>query len=157
LEGSWQTADHGFWDVIDAGCGSGILAISAVRLGARSVLGFDCDATAVRVSRTNSALNGVSGQTKFLKAGLRTGLGGRRARLVLANIQTDVLIRHRRELAAAVLPGGWLSLSGILARELAQVRAAFAFVGPTWKVASRRIGEWADLLLTRPAGPGYSA
>lgn len=133
--------------VIDAGCGSGILAISAARLGLGPVVGFDNDPDAVRVSRKNAACNGVSAQIEFLISDLRSGLSGRRADLILANIQADVLMRHARELVGAIAPGGWLVLSGILATELAQVRTALASAARGWVTDSRAMGEWADLCL----------
>jgi ribosomal protein L11 methyltransferase len=137
--------------VIDAGCGSGILALSAAKLGFEEIVGFDNDPEAVRVSQENAVLNDLVGRVEFYVGDLLTGLSGRSADLVLANIQADVLVRFARELSAAVAPGGQLVLSGILARELASVRDKFFGVNPGWLVDSRLLGEWADLLLTRPA------
>ncbi len=138
--------------VIDAGCGSGILALSAALLGFREVTGFDNDPEAVRVSGENAVLNGLAGRVEFLAGDLSGSLAGRQSDLVLANIQSDVLTRFARELAAAVAPGGELVLSGILAGELDQVRAAFAAAAPGWREESRLLGEWACLVLARPAG-----
>lgn len=59
-------------------------------------------------------------------------------------------MRYRRELVGAIASGGWLALSGILTSELAQVRTAFASATRGWGVDSRKMGEWADLLLARP-------
>ena len=73
------------------------------------------------------------------------------AEVVLANILADVLIRFARELVAAVAPGGTLVLSGILAAECAQVKKTFAAVAPGWAIKSRTLGEWSDVVLTRPA------
>jgi ribosomal protein L11 methyltransferase len=136
--------------VIDAGCGSGILALSAARLGFGEVAGFDNDPEAVRVSEENAALNGLTGRVKFFTADLVAGLAGRQAELVLANIQADVLMRFARELLGAVAPGGELVLSGILAVELEQVRGVFSAAATGWAVESRTLGEWSDLRLTRP-------
>lgn len=136
--------------VIDAGCGSGILALSAARLGFADVTGFDNDAEAVRVSEENAALNGLQGRVRFGVGDLVTGLSGRQAALLLANIQADVLMRFALELLGAVAPGGRLVLSGILARELEQVRAVFVESAPGWNVSSRTLGEWSDLELSRP-------
>jgi ribosomal protein L11 methyltransferase len=136
--------------VIDAGCGSGILALSAVKLGFRKVAGFDNDPEAIRVSDENAELNGLAGQVEFYVGDLITGLDGRAAGLVLANIQADVLVRFARELCDAVLPGGQLVLSGILSQELATVQVKFCAAAPGWSVESRVLGEWADLALTRP-------
>lgn len=133
--------------VIDAGCGSGILALSAVKLGYGHVAAFDNDPLAVDVSRENAVLNDLGGRVDFYVGDLVSGLRDRRAELVLANIQADVLTRFAAELLAAVAPGGALVLSGILAQEIAQVRDAFARVAPGWKVESRALGEWCDLVL----------
>lgn len=137
--------------VIDAGCGSGILALSAAKLGFQNIAAFDNDLLAIDVSKENAALNGLGGRVDFYVGDLVTGLAGRQAELVLANIQADVLMRFAGELAKAVAPGGMLVLSGILASELAQVRAAFAAIHPGGKTDSRVMGEWSDLVVTRPA------
>jgi ribosomal protein L11 methyltransferase len=138
--------------VIDAGCGSGILALSAAKLGCRTIAGFDNDPEAIRVSGENAGLNGLAGQVDFYLGDLVTGLAGRQADLVLANIQADVLMRFAHELCASVAPRGQLLLSGILIQELAAVRARFTEVAAGWWFGeSRTLGEWADLVLARPA------
>ncbi len=136
--------------VIDAGCGSGILALSASKLGFTQVSGFDNDPEAVRVSGENAELNGLSGRVAFATADLISGLSGRRADLLLANIQADVLMTFARALVSAVAPGGQLVLSGILASENDRVRATFAAAAPGWSVDARMMGEWSDLVLDRP-------
>jgi ribosomal protein L11 methyltransferase len=135
--------------VIDAGCGSGILALSAALLGFENVVGFDNDPEAVRVSEENAALNGLAGRVRFFVGDLVSGLAGEQAEIVLANIQADVLMKFAAELVAAVAPGGALVLSGILANENANVRAAFEAVAPNWPVNARTMGEWSDVVLTR--------
>lgn len=135
--------------VIDAGCGSGILALSAAKLGFQQIAGFDTDSEAIRVSQENAALNGLSHRVDFSIGDLVTGLAGRQAELVMANIQSDVLIRFAAELCAVVAPGGELVLSGILSRELDDVRGKFAEITKVWRIESRVLGEWADLKLAR--------
>ncbi|MBL9206915.1 MAG: 50S ribosomal protein L11 methyltransferase [Opitutaceae bacterium] len=137
--------------VLDVGCGSGILALSAARLGFQHVEGFDNDPEAVHVSLENAALNGLDGVVPFFAADLVTGLAGREVDLLMANIQADVLMAFARELVGAVAPGGRLVLSGILSIELETVRRAFSARVPTWPVATRTLGEWSDLVLDRPA------
>jgi ribosomal protein L11 methyltransferase len=137
--------------VIDAGCGSGILSLSAAKLGFGDVAGFDNDPEAVRVSEENAVLNEMAGRVSFYVGDLVTGLAGRQAELVLANIQADVLMRFADGLCAAVAPGGGLVLSGILARELEQVSDKFVAAAPGWRVESRVMGEWSDLTLSRPS------
>jgi ribosomal protein L11 methyltransferase len=135
--------------VVDAGCGSGILALSAAILGFENVEGFDLDPEAVRASRKNASLNGLAGRTSFFAADLQSGLGPP-AGIVLANIQSDILVRNARILTSAIAPGGALILSGILAAERDSVRQAFAAAAPGWSSNSRTLGEWADLVLGRP-------
>jgi ribosomal protein L11 methyltransferase len=135
--------------VIDAGCGSGILALSAALLGFRTVTAFDNDPEAVRVSEENAALNNLAGQVRFLTGDLHTGLAGEAADLLLANIQADVLMRFAKELIAGVRPDGALILSGILASERDRVRDVFAAAAPNWRIDSRILGEWSDLALFR--------
>jgi ribosomal protein L11 methyltransferase len=138
--------------VVDAGCGSGILALSAALLGYRDISGFDNDPEAVRISEENAALNGLGGRVRFHVADLVTGLANEAGRVdvLLANIQADVLMRFARELASAVAPGGTLILSGILAGENSEVRTTFEQHAPNWTVNARVMGEWSDVVLTRP-------
>lgn len=136
--------------VIDAGCGSGILALSAALLGLAPVSGFDNDPEAVRVSGENAVANGLLGRVVFELGDLQTGFRARQADLVLANIQADVLMRFHDSLLQAVAPQGWLVLSGILAHELDSVRACFVKAAPGWRVATRVMGEWSAVQLVRP-------
>jgi len=139
--------------VIDAGCGSGILALSAVLLGFKDVIGFDHDPEAVRISEENAALNGLAERVRFVAADVAQGLAAERGRaqVLLANIQADVLMRFAAELVAAVAPGGTLVLSGILANENSKVRIAFEELTPRWTINARVMGEWSDVVLARPA------
>ncbi len=137
--------------VVDAGCGSGILALSASLLGFRDVSGFDNDPEAIRVSIENAELNGLHNRVRFAASGLPEGLGSGGAGVVLANIQADILIRHAGALAGAVAPDGLLAMSGILASEAGLVRKAFEAPAPGWASDSRVLGEWCDLGLRRPA------
>ena len=136
--------------VIDAGCGSGILALSAAKLGFRRILGFDNDPEAVRVSEENAGLNGLDGRVAFSVGDLITGLAGQEADVLLANILANVLIEFASQLVAAVAPGGVLILSGILAKENGDVRAAYGKAAPGWKMDFREMGEWSDIELTKP-------
>jgi len=139
-------------EVIDAGCGSGVLAFSAAALGVAKVSGFDYDPEAISVCQSNARENPHLPPIPFEVADLEGGLSGRQADLLLANIQTDVLIPEADHLVCAVKPGGRLALSGILVKELEQVRAVyearFARHRPdsNLSVDSRTDGEWADLL-----------
>jgi ribosomal protein L11 methyltransferase len=117
--------------MLDIGCGSGILAISAAQLGYNPVEAFDFDPMAVSVARQNCILNKVQDKLSLSRKDL-TKLPlrpGREFDLVCANLLADLLIPQRQRIVNRVVPGGVLVLAGILAREFAQVRAAFESVG----------------------------
>lgn len=133
--------------VLDAGCGSGILAISARKLGFRDIFAFDNDPDAVRISLDNAQLCSVADLIEFKWADLSDGLFGRSADLLLANILSPVLCAHAHLLAGAVRPGGRLVLSGILDKEKHEVHATFAKAlgEPDLSLDSQTDGDWADL------------
>lgn len=135
--------------VIDAGCGSGILAISAAKLGFTDVFAFDNDAEAVGIARKNARRNDTGGVVRLATRGLDV-LDRRRADLVLANIQADVLIRHMEQLVRAVAPGGWLVLSGILAGEARTVADTLRGEARRGRVDTRRLGEWTSVTWRAP-------
>ncbi len=140
--------------IIDAGCGSGILSLSAAKLGATDIFGFDRDPESVKVSRENQAINGIAPEAViFAECGIEEALGGRQADLILANIIADVLQIYAEQFIEATAPGGTLALSGILARELDDVRIYFEdLASNVWggiERNSRVDGEWADLALKR--------
>ncbi|MEM8549377.1 MAG: 50S ribosomal protein L11 methyltransferase [Verrucomicrobiota bacterium] len=137
--------------VIDAGCGSGILALSAALLGNTRSYGFDQDLEAIRVSEENREGNGIpADRVSFAEAGIEGGLAGEQADLLLANIQADVLMIHAEGIMAAVAAGGTLALSGILAQELDTVQKHFhaCVQDRAHEVDSRTDGEWSDLCYT---------
>ena len=140
-------------DLIDAGCGSGILALSASAFGFRKIYGFDYDPLAIQVCKENIEFNPQIPPVEFAVGDLESGLEGRMADLMLANIQTDVLIPHSDPIIKAIKPGGKLALSGILTKELELVRDHYVGLFSEFhpeaklKVDSRTDGEWADLLI----------
>ena len=107
--------------VIDFGCGSGILAIAAAKLGARDVSGVDIDPQAVSAARENAARNGVEAIFVSAAAQLRAP-----ADIVVANILAQPLIVLAPLLAQSNGAGGRLALSGILVEQADEVRAAYA-------------------------------
>ncbi|MEX0325726.1 MAG: 50S ribosomal protein L11 methyltransferase [Puniceicoccaceae bacterium] len=137
--------------VIDGGCGSGILAISARKVGFRDVYGFDNDPDSVRISLDNEKLCDLEGSITFRWADLVEGLKEDNGDLLLVNILGNILCDHAELLCRSVRPGGWLVLSGILAREVEQVHAVFVPVVESRTSALPQMdsltdGDWADLL-----------
>jgi len=107
--------------VLDYGCGSGILAIAAARLGARPVRATDIDPQAGVATRDNALAN--QSDVEFLDVDRTNGI---RADIVVANILTNPLKVLAPALAGHVAPGGRLTLSGILEEQEAEVIAAYA-------------------------------
>ena len=109
--------------VLDYGCGSGILAVAAARLGAARVTAVDIDPQALTATRANAAANGVADHVRVLAP---EALVPEPVEVVLANILAGPLAELAPELAAHLAPGGHLVLSGILAEQAPAVAAAYA-------------------------------
>lgn len=109
-------------DVLDYGCGSGILAIAAMKLGARSARGIDIDPQAVLAAQDNAERNRV--KADFAAAADDAPV--RPARIVVANILANPLTVLAPLLARLTLPGGRIALSGILMEQTQSVLDAYA-------------------------------
>jgi ribosomal protein L11 methyltransferase len=139
------------YPVIDVGCGSGILSIAALKLGASQALAVDIDPQAVRSTRENAAANGVldlieTGQGSVSEI-LAEKFSISQAPLVLANILAPVIIRlFEAGLAGLVSPGGILILSGILDQQAGDVVLAAERSGARL-VGTRQILDWVALAL----------
>ena len=108
--------------LIDYGCGSGVLAIAALKLGAAHAVGVDHDPQAILASRDNAQRNGVSERLElFLDRDFRATP----APLVVANILANVLVELQPRLDPLVAPGGELVLSGILREQAEEVIDAY--------------------------------
>lgn len=122
--------------VADVGCGSGVLAIAAGRLGAGSVDAVDIDPAAVAATEENSAANGVPVTARL---GRVDALPREGYDVVVANMLAVTLEAAATELVAHVAAGGALVLSGMLAGDRPRIDAAFA---PTTAELTRMSGEW---------------
>jgi ribosomal protein L11 methyltransferase len=131
--------------VIDYGCGSGILGIAALKLGAASVTAVDLDPQALLATRDNALRNGVSSQMRV--QGIEADLHA--AHCVMANILAGPLIELAPKLTAACEPGGYLLLSGLLKTQAYAVRAAYASGFDMVQVAER--DEWCCIYARRAA------
>ncbi len=110
--------------VLDFGCGSGILAIAALLLGAPKAVGTDIDPQALEASRDNASRNGID-PARF-PVYLPADLPQQPAEVVVANILAGPLVSLAPQITALVQEGGRLALSGILAEQAEEVRAAYA-------------------------------
>jgi ribosomal protein L11 methyltransferase len=128
--------------VLDVGCGSGILALVALRLGAARAVAVDVDPDAVAVTRENAARNGLQDRIAADVTPVDQVSGA--FPVVLANIESGTLVDLAPALLARVAPGGRLVLSGILAPDVAPsqlegIRAAYRALR---ELDVRRKGEW---------------
>ena len=110
--------------VIDFGCGSGILAIAALLLGAPQAVGTDIDPQALEASRDNASRNGID-PARF-PVYLPADMPQQPADVVVANILAGPLVSLAPQITALVKSGGRLALSGILAEQAEDVRVAYA-------------------------------
>tara|TARA_B100001094_G_C18196322_1_gene811506 strand:+ start:14776 stop:15669 length:894 start_codon:yes stop_codon:yes gene_type:complete len=110
-------------EVIDFGCGSGILAIAALKLGAKCVTGIDIDQQALDASFENAKRNAVEqGLQLFLPQNSPNAM---QADVLVANILAGPLVELAPTIAAYVKPGGRLALSGLLEEQAEEVKQAY--------------------------------
>jgi ribosomal protein L11 methyltransferase len=136
--------------VLDVGCGSGILALVALALGAKTTVAIDVDPDAVAVTRENAERNGAADRVSAATTSVGEVTG--RFDVVLANIEAKTLVELAPALVARVAPGGLLVLSGILAADVApdqteDVRRAF---GALREEGTRKRGEWVAIVTRAP-------
>jgi ribosomal protein L11 methyltransferase len=132
--------------VLDVGCGSGILSIAAVRLGAAGALGVDTDPIAVEATHANARRNRLGRRIRAREGTIPTGEPA--FDVVLANLIAGVLRLLAPSLAAELRPGGWLVASGIFVDREEEVRAAFEAAGLLLTDRSLE-GDWIALTCRR--------
>jgi len=156
--------------VLDIGTGSGILAIGALKLGARSAIGIDISTVSVKVAAENAAMNGLTDRFTVLPGSISLGEDGSLllapippepgedplaalttiralapAQVVVANIIARVIGLLAPELIAATLPGGTLITSGIIAEREAEAREPLIAAG-LQDIERRQEGDWIALI-----------
>ena len=133
--------------VVDVGCGSGILGIAAAKLGASEVMAVDNDPIAIEIARENVAKNGVADCVSLAVA---EGLRGveRRFDVIVANINTPVIVALSSSLAAHLAPGGAAAVAGIPTVRAPRVASALRQAG-LWVEATRTMGAWVCLIALR--------
>jgi ribosomal protein L11 methyltransferase len=136
-------------DVLDIGCGSGVLAIIAVKLGARRALGVDNDPEAIRVAGENVKLNGLEGRVGLVVCqteALRGTFGA-----VAANLFLDAHLALAGEYLRLLAPGGRAILSGLKSDQAAAAEEGMA--GQGFALAERMEKEgWTALIFRKPPG-----
>lgn len=135
---------------LDLGCGSGVLALAIARLfpDADPIVAIDHDADACETTRENADRNGLSHRLRVVTGTMDDATGGP-FDMITANIRPAVLIPGAVRVAAALAPGGWFVLGGILREEGEAVAAAYADAG--LEITSRRTeNDWVALEGRRP-------
>ena len=138
-------------DVLDLGCGSGILSVAALCLGAGSAMAVDIDPKAVDVAYENAALNGIGKDRYTVRAGnvlsdaaLAAELARKRYHLVLANIVADVIIPLAPQVPGLLEEDGVFLCSGIIDTRAVEVESALRRAGLT-VIKKREKNGWAAL------------
>ena len=133
------------WDVIDFGCGSGILAIAALKLGASKVQAVDIDKQALLATRENCRINQIESKQIFI--GEPQQLANHQVDLLMANILCQPLIDLSKQLTNLVKPGGKILLSGILKEQVDTLQSVYQENFKLDPVECRE--DWARLTGTR--------
>ena len=148
-----SSINHGPLTVIDVGCGSGILSIAALKLGAKQALGVDIDSESVKNSRENADVNGIGDELILGQGSVKEILDGKfafkSAPLVVANILAPVIIRlFDAGLADLSEQNGAIILSGILQEQSQSVMEAAQAKGLRMN-EKRQMGDWVALMMER--------
>jgi ribosomal protein L11 methyltransferase len=157
-DGSWlmenrSSINHEPLTVIDVGCGSGILSIGALKLGATQALGVDIDLESVKNSRENADVNEIGDELILGQGSVKEILDGKfaikSAPLVVANILAPVIVRlFDAGLADLAEPNGAIILSGILQEQSQSVMEAAQVKGLRMN-EKRQMGDWVALIMER--------
>ncbi len=117
------------WSVLDIGCGTGILAICAAKIGAGSVAAVDLDPKAVEIAGTNASINGVADSVDIINRDASMCDGT--FELITANLTASTLINLQPTITTLMKPGGYLVASGIIDRDAKNVERIFQSDGVT--------------------------
>lgn len=133
--------------VLDFGCGSGVLALAALKMGASQATAVDIEPQALEATRSNAALNGLESR---IRVGPAESLGAESFDVILANILAGPLVELAPAFAERQLPGARIALSGILNTQVDRVAAAYA---SRYESFDRRESDgWALLTARRRSG-----
>jgi len=136
--------------VFDVGCGTGILAIAAAKLGAISAIGIDLDIDSIRVANENVKKNGVSNIVQIRHGNLFDVVEGG-ANIVVANIIAEVIVVLAKDIAKFLLEDGVFISSGIILDKEVDVREAFEKEG--LEIIDRTVmGEWVSFVVKLKEG-----
>jgi len=133
--------------ILDLGCGTGILAIAAIKLGAPSVAAIDPNPFAIETTAANVKLNSAEEQIKVIQGEL-TDIKGERFNLIMANLYGDVLQDLVHEMPLFLNPGGYLLLSGIHYEYHYELKTGFVEMGLKL-LKNRMLDEYTTLIFKK--------
>jgi ribosomal protein L11 methyltransferase len=135
---------NGQWSFLDAGTGTGILAIAACKLGASEVLAFDTDATAVRIARENASINRVKG-LRVVRADVLKHHTERSFDIVAANLYSELFHSAAPNLWRAIKPSGRIIISGVMRDQVESIAGVIRQMKS--QIESTRVrGKWVTIL-----------
>jgi ribosomal protein L11 methyltransferase len=137
----------GDWSFLDAGTGTGILAIAALRLGAKTVLAFDFDPTAIRVAKSNALLNQANG-LRLVRADVLKYQPEGTFDVVAANLYGELFRKAASRLWPAIKPQGRLIISGVMLDQAASVIEKIQELRGQIEIKRTR-GKWVTMLAKR--------
>jgi ribosomal protein L11 methyltransferase len=137
----------GDWSFLDAGTGTGILAIAALRLGAKTVLAFDFDPTAIRVAKSNALLNEANG-LRLVRADVLKYQPEGTFDVVAANLYGELFRKAASRLWPAIKPQGRMIISGVMLDQVASVTEKIQELRGQIEIKRTR-GKWVTMLAKR--------
>lgn len=139
---------HAGLSIMDVGCGTGILAILAAKLGAESLLGFDIDEWAVENTAENFTMNGLGEEAGVFKGTINEVPVEKQFGGILANINRNILLDEIPKYAKHLLPGGWLVTSGFYQMDQADIEHCASETGLK-KLRSNTRNQWAAVVFEK--------
>ena len=112
------------WKVLDVGCGTGILGITAAKMGAQDVICVDIDKKAVEIAGENAAINNVKPSLRILNKNAAAINEPRN--LIIANLTSNLLLNLRLHLVELLLPEGYMIISGIIEQDAKNIEEQFS-------------------------------
>jgi ribosomal protein L11 methyltransferase len=136
------------WKVLDVGCGTGILGITAAKMGAEDVICVDIDKKAVEIAGENTAINNVGNFVRISNKDATTINEPRN--LIIANLTAKLLLKLRVHLTQLLLPEGYMIISGIIEQDAKNIEEQFSADHlTTYKVITEK--EWVCYVLRKKA------